>query len=90
MRVSINFQGRVQGVGFRFTAQQVVSRQPLRLTGWVRNEPDGSVQMEIQGNPAAVETALIELQTAMSRNIKSINRAELPETPNEHTFNIAR
>lgn len=90
MRLAINFKGRVQGVGFRATTRDVVSRQPNLLTGWVRNEPDGSVQMEIQGDPAAIETALIELQAAMSRNIKSTNRAELPESKDEHTFTITR
>jgi acylphosphatase len=89
VRLAINFQGRVQGVGFRYTAREVVSRQPARLTGWVRNEPDGSVQMELQGDPAAIEAALAELQSAMSSNIKTINRTEIPEVHNDRTFTIA-
>jgi acylphosphatase len=88
VRLAINFQGRVQGVGFRFTAREIVTRHPAPLTGWVRNEQDGSVQMEIQGEPAAIETALTELQSAMSSNIKTTSRTEIPEVYNERMFSI--
>lgn len=47
--IRINVTGRVQGVGFRYTAQQKASR--LRLTGWVRNERDGSVAIYAEGLP---------------------------------------
>lgn len=45
--------GRVQGVGFRMFVQQHASE--LGLTGWVRNMEDGSVEMEIQGDPGKVD-----------------------------------
>lgn len=91
MRVSVNFQGRVQGVGFRATARDIVLRQPPPtppLTGWVRNEPDGSVQMELQGPPSAVEAALAELQSVMSRNIRAAHRSEVNELAGEQSFRI--
>ncbi|MDP1662504.1 MAG: acylphosphatase [Phycisphaerales bacterium] len=90
MRASITFRGRVQGVGFRFTAQAVVRRQPAPLTGWVRNEPDGSVQMELQGEPAAVEAAIAELQATMSRCIRTVDRTELGDVAGETAFVISR
>ncbi len=51
--VRVRVSGRVQGVGFRY----YTCRQGRRrgLTGWVRNEPDGSVLVHIQGPQAVVE-----------------------------------
>ena len=46
-RLRLHFVGEVQGVGFRWTARKVA--QNLGLGGWVRNEPDGSVSMELEG-----------------------------------------
>jgi acylphosphatase len=46
-RLRLHFVGEVQGVGFRWTARRVANE--LGLVGWVRNEPDGSVSMELQG-----------------------------------------
>ncbi len=40
--------GRVQGVGFRFFVQQTAKE--MGLTGWVKNMPDGTVTMEVQGD----------------------------------------
>ena len=48
--------GRVQGVGFRFYTQR--KARELGLTGWVRNCRDGSVEVVIQGAPAAVEAMI--------------------------------
>lgn len=47
IRRHYNFFGRVQGVGFRYTAMYAADN--FGVTGWVRNEYDGSVTMEIQG-----------------------------------------
>jgi len=46
-RVRITVRGRVQGVGYR--ASTVHQAERLGLTGWVRNQADGSVQLEVQG-----------------------------------------
>lgn len=46
VRKRIIFRGRVQGVGFRYTAKYLA--QSLGLTGWVRNEYDGT---DSSGNP---------------------------------------
>lgn len=51
-RLRLRFVGEVQGVGFRWTAMNVA--RELGLTGWVLNEDDGSVSMELQGEPSHV------------------------------------
>lgn len=53
IRKHIQFYGRVQGVGFRFHA--TYKAQFLGLTGWVRNCYDGSVEMEVQGEPELID-----------------------------------
>ncbi|WP_315573286.1 acylphosphatase [Lancefieldella rimae] len=45
--MALRFCGEVQGVGFRWTSQIVADR--VGCTGWVKNEFDGSVSMELQG-----------------------------------------
>ena len=56
VRKHMIFHGRVQGVGFRYTAKN--------LTGWVKNEYDGTVVMEVQGR----ETLIFELMKGLNRN----------------------
>ena len=72
VRKHITFYGRVQGVGFRCAAKRAA--QSLRLTGWVKNEPDGTVIMEIQGRELLINEAL----KAIHRN--SFIKAEWIET----------
>jgi len=43
----VRYEGRVQGVGFRFTVVNLA--QELNLTGWVKNEFDNSVSMVAEG-----------------------------------------
>ena len=50
--VDVVVRGRVQGVGFRFHA--VERAEALGVTGWVRNEPDGSVACHLEGPSDAV------------------------------------
>ncbi|MDD5705927.1 MAG: acylphosphatase [Kiritimatiellae bacterium] len=53
-RLHIHVFGRVQGVGFRYACCR--EARALRLTGWVRNRPDGSVEIVAEGSPAALKT----------------------------------
>jgi acylphosphatase len=53
VRVHLVVSGRVQGVWFRGAMQDEAER--LGVSGWVRNRRDGSVEAEIEGEPAAVE-----------------------------------
>lgn len=50
--VQVRVSGRVQGVSFRWSAQERAQR--LGVVGWVRNEPDGSVLLHAEGDDDAV------------------------------------
>ncbi|MBN1870715.1 MAG: acylphosphatase [Candidatus Omnitrophica bacterium] len=53
VRAHIIFSGRVQGVGFRFTVQRLALT--LGLKGWVRNLPNGSVEVLVEGAKQRIE-----------------------------------
>ena len=55
MRVARRYviSGRVQGVGFRYFTQAAAVREGL--AGWVRNTPDGRVEVAAEGEPDAME-----------------------------------
>ena len=55
-RKHIIFHGFVQGVGFRWRARQAADL--YGCTGWVRNEWDGTVEMEIQGNEEQIDRVI--------------------------------
>ncbi|MCA0968974.1 acylphosphatase [Halobacillus litoralis] len=52
--------GRVQGVGFRATIQQTAKQ--LDLVGWVKNKPDGTVELEAQGEQEKLDDLQHELE----------------------------
>ena len=54
------FNGRVQGVGFRYLTRRAADL--IGVTGWVRNELDGSVTMEIQGTEEQLEGVMLSLK----------------------------
>ncbi len=61
VRLEATVHGRVQGVGFRY---HVLRRaMELGLTGWVANEPDGSVRCRVEGPRADLATLLEALET---------------------------
>ncbi len=55
------FTGRVVGVGFRYTAQRMANEQ--KLTGWVKNLPDGRVEMMVEGPRPKIEHLLFKLNS---------------------------
>ena len=74
VRKHITFYGRVQGVGFRYTAKYMA--QSLGLTGWVCNESDGSVTMEIQGRGPMIDKLLVGLNRNQFIRIEWIDTKE--------------
>ena len=73
----IVFSGRVQGVGFRFTALNIASR--CQLKGYVRNVPDNSVEMVAQGSAEMIDECVRDIQDSF---VGSISHIEIePATP---------
>jgi len=66
-------RGRVQGVGFRFFTENVANR--LRLTGYVKNCADGSVEAYAVGNAAALE----EFKTHLAEGPRSARVDQVQE-----------
>ena len=76
VRKYIVFYGRVQGVGFRYTAKYLA--QSLELTGWVRNDSEGTVTMEVQGREALINKLLVGLNSGRFISIDWVDTKEIP------------
>lgn len=79
------FSGRVQGVGFRYTAKYLA--QSLGLTGWVKNEWDGTVTMEAQGREQMINKLLVGLNQGQFITIEWIDTKEIP-VEQESSFRV--
>lgn len=86
IRKYIKFYGRVQGVGFRYNAHY--SALKLGLTGWVRNEWDGSVEMEVQGTEAQIRKLISMLKSERFISIENIEEKTIPVVNAERKFKV--
>jgi acylphosphatase len=68
-RRRVLFFGRVQGVGFRVTTRSIAEQ--FAVTGWVRNQPDGSVELVAEGTVAELDRFLAAIDERMDRCITS-------------------
>ena len=76
VRKHIIFSGRVQGVGFRYTACSLASS--LGLTGWVKNLWDGDVEMEVQGDEASISRLVERLHEGRFIRIERMETEVIP------------
>ena len=79
MRRRYSIEGQVQGVGFRYRARYAA--QTLELTGWVENEDDGSVTLEVQGDPEKFLRLFAMIQKSDYIQITGIRQKDLPPDP---------
>ena len=86
MRRHYRFYGEVQGVGFRHRATQAA--KSLGLTGWVRNDFDGSVEMEMQGTEEEMNRVIEMIQAGLYVDISDIEVKNLPEIAGERGFDV--
>ncbi len=84
VRKHIVFYGSVQGVGFRWRAKNAAEH--FSCTGWVRNEWDGSVSMEIQGTEEAIESVILAIEKGTFVHIENIDMKDIPVVDGEYGF----
>ena len=88
-RLRLRFVGQCQGVGFRWTSQRLAGE--LGLTGWVRNEWDGSVSMELQGPSEKAPEFFGQLQAFYKRmwvDWRIDEREDIPVVDGEAGFQV--
>jgi acylphosphatase len=72
----VTYAGRVQGVGFRYTAESVAAR--FAVAGYVRNLPSGEVELVAEGEAAEVQAFLDELARVRASNIRRVSVRDEP------------
>ena len=82
------FEGRVQGVGFRYTCKDIA--KGFDLVGTVRNLPEGTVELEVMGEAAEVEEFIQEIasESPMAHNIKGMHVKNIPPLDGVKGFTI--
>lgn len=88
-RVHVRVSGLVQGVSYRASAQHVA--RELGLGGWVRNLPDGDVELEAQGAADVIERFLVWCrQGPEEARVEGLDvRDAPPQVPSTH-FEVRR
>ncbi len=67
-RREVFYSGRVQGVGFRFTAREIATQFPV--AGYVENLPDGRVHLVAEGSSPVIDAFLEGISRQMGRKIE--------------------
>lgn len=72
------FSGRVQGVGFRYTVHNLAMTHDVR--GYVRNLPDGRVEVVMEGSDGEMNQLLDSIRQKMVHFIRQVDTQEGPAT----------
>jgi acylphosphatase len=76
--LQVFYEGRVQGVGFRFTVRHIA--KGFDVTGWVRNLPDGRVELQVTGEEDEVRGFLDQVRKS---ELHSLIREQTEHNLNE-------
>jgi acylphosphatase len=85
-RKTILFNGDVQGVGFRYTTQHLAG--PFKVTGYVKNLPDGRVELVIEGPDGQLDGLIQVIQQRMEGYIRETSIEESAATGEFSEFTI--
>jgi len=80
------FSGNVQGVGFRYTAHHLARSHPV--TGYVRNLPDGRVEMVAEGEATDLDALIEALRRQMEGFIRRVDISDDHATGEFNGFTI--
>jgi len=70
---TVHFSGRVQGVGFRYTALWLAKE--FEVAGYVQNLPDGRVRLEVEGEADEVARFVGAIEERMQGYVRQVERA---------------
>jgi acylphosphatase len=83
----ILYGGHVQGVGFRYSVKQIA--KGFDVTGWVRNLPDGRVELQVQGEEEELRAFLEAIdQSQLRAHIRQQEETSPAEPPTARGFQI--
>jgi acylphosphatase len=82
------YTGRVQGVGFRYTVQQLTGG--LRVTGFVRNLPDGRVEVVVEGDPTDIDALLADVRERFEGHVSDVATTPGTATGEFRGFEVRR
>ncbi len=82
------FEGRVQGVGFRYTTKELA--RGFDVCGWVKNLPEGTVEMQVMGEEDEVEDFIKEIaeESNVAHHIKNLTAEKIPLLQGVRGFSI--
>ena len=86
IRKHLVFHGRVQGVGFRWMAKRAA--EIYECTGWCRNEYNGTVTMELQGEEEDIDRIIQEIRAGRYVYIAGIDERQIPLKNAERGFMV--
>lgn len=85
-RCQVFYSGHVQGVGFRYTTSRIARK--FEVTGFVRNLPDGRVELVAEGDTEELTAFLREVSERLASNIRSTAVDRRPATGEFSRFEI--
>ncbi len=86
IRKYLKIRGSVQGVGFRYRAEHAA--ELIGVTGWVRNDPDGAVSMEVQGTEEQIDKVIMIINQGTYIDIQSLDAKMIPLAEDEYGFRV--